>query len=526
MTTLAARLVSLLAAHGIDTVFGIPGVHTVELYRGLAGGGLRHVTPRHEQGAGFMAHGYAMASGRPAACFVITGPGVTNIATAMAQAYADSVPMLVVSSVNPAGRAGSGDAHLHELPDQRRLMAGAAAFSHSIADPAELPQVLARAFAVFAAARPRPVHIEIPVDRLGAEVASASSPPARLARPVPPPALLDQAASLLAAARAPLLLLGGGAIEAAAAARALAEWLDAPAVMTVNARGLLPPDHPLGVSISPSCPATRDLIEAADVVLAAGTELGPTDYDMYDRAPLAIPGTLIRLDLDPEQAVRNHPPALALIGDAASGLQALLDRLPPARPSGSGAARAAAAREAGFAAFDPGTRADLAWLETVRETLPGAILVGDSTRQVYAGNLGFAAAAPRSWFNAATGYGALGFGLPAAIGAGIACPGRPVVCLCGDGGLQFSLAELGTAIEAEVPVILLLLNNRGYGEIKSYMLARQIPPLGVDLHTPDFALIARAYGWDAARIVDRDGLPDALRGAAASGRATLIEITA
>jgi acetolactate synthase-1/2/3 large subunit len=164
MATCGEVLAQLLEAYGIDTVFGIPGVHTVELYRGLPATRIRHVTPRHEQGAGFMADGYARVSGRPAACFIITGPGMTNILTAMGQAYADSVPMLVISSVNRTAHLGMGQGRLHELPSQRQMAAGVTAFSHTLLHEDQLPEVLARAFAVFASARPRPVHIEIPID--------------------------------------------------------------------------------------------------------------------------------------------------------------------------------------------------------------------------------------------------------------------------------------------------------------------------------------------------------------------------
>ena len=149
MTTCGEFLVKQLHAWGVDTVFGIPGVHTIELYRGLPGSGIRHVTPRHEQGAGFMADGYARVSGKPGVCFIITGPGMTNIATAMGQAYADSIPMLVISSVNERARLGRGNGYLHELPDQRALVAGVADFSHTLMSVDELPEVLARAFAVF-----------------------------------------------------------------------------------------------------------------------------------------------------------------------------------------------------------------------------------------------------------------------------------------------------------------------------------------------------------------------------------------
>ncbi len=518
----AELLTALLERYGVDVVFGIPGVHTIELYRGLHASRIRHVTPRHEQGAAFMADGFARACGRPGVCFLISGPGLTNALTAMAQAYAESVPMLVISSVNAAGRAGSGEGWLHELPDQSRLGGGAAAFSHSVATLAELPQVMARAFAVFDGARPRPVHVEIPTDLLGARTdVEAPACVARTARPAAQAGTLQRAATMLGAARAPLLLLGGGAIAAAAEARALAELLHAPALMTVNARGMLPPGHPLGLSCSASLPAARRLIGRADVVFAIGTELGPTDYDIYERGALAIPGRLIRLDIDPQQVFRGAPPELALTGDAQASLAALLPML-AARETGWGEAAAAAARAEAPADFDATTRSDIACIEAVRAALPDALLVGDSTRQVYAGNLGFAAAGPRQWFNAATGYGALGYGLPTAIGAALATR-RTVVCLCGDGGLQFVLGELGTAVEADVRVILLLLNNSGYGEIKAAMQAAGVVPMGVDLHTPDFQALAAAYGWHAERLADPTALAGALAAAAARTRPSLIE---
>ena len=164
MPTCGEALAKLLEGYGVELVFGIPGVHTVELYRGLPATRIRHVTPRHEQGAGFMADGYARVSGRPGVCFVITGPGMTNILTAMGQAFADSVPMLVISSVNRTSHLGMGQGRLHELPSQREVAAGVSAFSHTLLHPDQLPEVLARAFALFASGRPRPVHIEIPVD--------------------------------------------------------------------------------------------------------------------------------------------------------------------------------------------------------------------------------------------------------------------------------------------------------------------------------------------------------------------------
>ncbi|MDQ0314125.1 5-guanidino-2-oxopentanoate decarboxylase [Amorphus orientalis] len=493
--SLGAVLPRLLKSYGVEIVFGIPGIHTVELYRGLTDSGIRHITPRHEQGAGFMADGYARASGKPGVCFIISGPGMTNIVTAMGQAYGDSVPMLVISTVNEHGRMGSGDGWLHELPNQSGLVDGVAAFSRTLHTTGELAPALAQAFAVFDSARPRPVHIEIPIDVLLAEVADAEpAAPMRLARPAPNPAALDRAADLLAGARAPVILAGGGARDARIGE--LAERLDAPVIMTTNGRGLVPSGHPLGVSLSATYPATRSLIADADVVLAVGTELGPTDYDMFEDGGFALPGTLIRIDLDPLQITRWIAPALGLVGDAALAVDGLLERLGPTGRT-DGADRAARAN-AGAAELPEMARRDLSILAAVRETLPDARIAGDSTQLVYSGNAAFAMDRPASYFNSATGYGTLGYGLPSAIGAKLA-DDRPVIALSGDGGLQFCLGELASAVEAGAPVILLLHDNDGYGEIKSYMQARNIRPIGVDIVTPDLATIAAASGWQVVK---------------------------
>jgi len=517
-------LIRLLAARGVDTVFGIPGVHTIELYHGLAGSGIRHVTPRHEQGAGFMADGYARVSGKPGVCLVISGPGMTNILTAMAQAWADSVPMLVISTVNAHGRMGTGRGWLHELPNQQALAAQVSAFSRTVHTPADLAPALDEAFALFAGARPRPVHLEIPIDVMLAPAAADAGPPAPVRAPAPDPAALDQAAAWLAAARAPVILAGGGARRAAARPD-LARALDAPVVMTTNARGLLPPGDPLGVSLSPSQPETRALLAGADVVLAIGTELGPTDCDMYEDGGFALPGRVIRIDIDPVQVMRGVRPALAVTGEAglaAAGLRARI-AAQPARAAGDGAGRAARA-QAGLNTLEPLMRADLALLDRLRAACPDAPMVGDSTQAVYAGNLGFAAAGPGVWFNSATGFGTLGYALPAAVGAALA-RGGPALALVGDGGLQFSLGELASAVEAGVQVILLLYDNQGYGEIRAAMQARNVAPLGVDILTPGLPAIARACGWQVADGDTPEALEAALVRALSHPGCTMIRYT-
>ncbi|WP_236208828.1 5-guanidino-2-oxopentanoate decarboxylase [Pseudomonas tohonis] len=525
MTTCGEFLVKQLQAWGVDTVFGIPGVHTVELYRGLPGSGIRHITPRHEQGAGFMADGYARVSGKPGVCFIITGPGMTNITTAMGQAYADSIPMLVISSVNERSRLGLGNGYLHELPNQRALVAGVAAFSHTLMSVEELPAVLARAFAVFDSQRPRPVHIELPLDIITAPADHLRvQPRAALSRPAPAMAQLRDAASRLRNARRPLLLLGGGCVEAQAEARALATALDAPTALTINAKGLLQPDHPLLLGSNQSLVPVRQLALDADVVLAIGTELGETDYDVVFDGNFRIGGELIRIDIDPQQLVRNHTPALAIHSDARLAMRVLLAELPAreASTSSPGAQRAAGVR-AQLAEDFSGWAHYRRLFECILDTLPDARFVGDSTQTVYSGNHLVELDGPRRWFNASTGYGTLGYGLPAAIGAKLAEPGRPVISLMGDGGIQFTLPELASAVEARVGVIVLLWNNQGYGEIKRYMERRDITPLGVDIYTPDFIAIARGFGCQAEKARDHAHLQELLRNAPGD-RPLIIEV--
>ncbi len=526
--TCGERLVEWLEGLGVELVFGIPGVHTVELYRGLPATRIRHVTPRHEQGAGFMADGYARVSGKPGVCFIITGPGMTNIMTAMAQAYGDSIPMLVISSVNRTEQLALGGGRLHELPSQRSLTAGVTAFSHTLLRPDELPALLARAFAVFNGARPRPVHIEIPIDVITANADHVSAARGALVhRPGPDPHDLKIIAQALRAARRPMLLLGGGCIDAAAEARALAERLDAPTACTINAKGVLPKGHALSLGSNATFRAVRSLLEEADVVLAAGTELGETDYDLFNDNGLRFTGRLIRIDIDPEQLNGNHIADIGLVSDARLALRALLHELGPApsraTPS-EGAARVARARAQLEQEWPTAWRPQIRALEVLQKTLPDVIIVGDSTQPVYSGNHCFEAHGTRSWFNSATGYGTLGYALPAAVGAKLAAPERPVVALVGDGGLQFTLGELASAVEANTPIIVLLWNNHGYGEIKRYMLGRGIAAIGVDIHTPDFIALARGCGWHAQRAASFEDLGVQLRSAARSSTPTLIEV--
>ena len=504
MTTVGERLIEGLAARGVDVVFGIPGVHTIELYRGLATNLVRHVTPRHEQGAAFMADGYARVSGKPGVALVITGPGLTNALTAMAQAKADSVPMLVISGVNRRASLGKGFGHLHELPDQA-AMVRALCPTETVMAPEGLAGALDRAFAVMATGRPGPVHIEVPTDVMGL-ACDALPPPKVTATPHANTTVMAEAATLLNRADRVVILAGGGTRGHEKALCALAEALDAPVIQTVNARGAMHA-HPLTVPASPSLNSVRALISAADQVLAIGTELGPTDYDMYALGGFPDLSAMIRIDICKHQLAR-HPTGLAIHADTGAAMIALLPHL-IAKPR-HGAARAQATRSAARAElpalYEP-MPAQLAMVEAIRTAIPHAIIVGDSTQPVYAANLYYDHDRPGGWFNSATGYGALGYGPGAAVGAAIAAPGTPVICLIGDGGLQFSPGELRTAVDEALPLTFLVWNNSGYREIAEAMRAAQTPIIGCTPSPLNLEPFAAACDLPFARV-DQD--PQAL----------------
>ena len=501
--TVGAHLVESLETLGVRHVFGIPGVHNLELYRGLAASHIRHVAGRHEQGLGFMADGYARVSGRPGVCLTITGPGLTNIASAMAQAYGDSIPWVVISSENRRHEIGTGRGFLHELPNQQAIGALVSGRAFRVDTPEALGPVLTEVFSGASAQRPRPAYVEIPRDVLteSARGLPMVESPAWVAVHGAPADQVALAVEWLRAARSPLLLVGGGAVHASAAVRRLAEHLGAPVVMTVNARGVLPVGHPLAVSASPSLATIRELIASADLVLAVGTEMGPTDYDMYAVSDFPKPARLLRIDIDPVQMRRSVLPDLELLGDAGATLEAILaEELGEAMPD-RGVAAARAAASGALLSLTPAMQREVAFLNVIRAHLPEAIVVGDSTQPVYAGNLYYESPRPGAWFNSSTGFGTLGYALPASTGAGLAAPDRPVVCLVGDGGIQFSLGELAVPRDVNAWSAIMVWNNQGYGEIRASMLAVDIEPEGVDVRPPDFEPIAKAYGY-GYRCVD------------------------
>ncbi|EJB07017.1 thiamine pyrophosphate-dependent enzyme, possible carboligase or decarboxylase [Rhizobium leguminosarum bv. trifolii WSM597] len=515
-TTVADAILRLMETYEVDTIFSIPGVHTVDFYKSLPDRAIRHITPRHEQGAAFMAYGYAFATGRPAACMLITGPGVLNAATGIAEAYADSIPMLVIAANNLIAEIGVGRGALHETKSQAAVQEQISAFSHTLLDAANVEEVFHRAMSLIHIGRPRPSLIEVPRDLLASPAPVPSHPKPAIYRPGPQPEAISKAASLLSGAKRPLIIAGGGARFAATKLVQLAERLDIPVVTTNTGKGILPESHALSLGSGLPFEATGNAIADADVVLAIGTELGETDL-LYTCRSYRINGTLIRIDIDPRQLTINHLPVLAILSDAGAALDALLQATGQAQATKAHAARERVAEIRSRIAKDPGWSAESHKHKRVLDVIAGtlsedAIICADSTQLAYTGNHYYPTATPGTWLFP-NGYGTLGSAMPAAVGARIGRPDREVLAIVGDGSFLYSIEELTTAVENGIGLPVIVWNNRAYGEIRDAMIASGIPTVGVDLYTPDFLTIARGFGCHAVQIESLDQLAGELRGA-------------
>ncbi|MFC6086485.1 thiamine pyrophosphate-binding protein [Sphaerisporangium aureirubrum] len=526
----AHALVETLRVHGVDTVFGIPGTHNLPIYQALGQAGLRCVTPRHEQGAGYAADGYARVTGRPGVVLTTTGPGVVNAATALAQAYSDSSPVLLISTGVPTDHPRDGRGYLHESKDQTRAIGALCAASHRVGSVREIPAAVAGAFARFAEGRPRPLHIEIPADLLDARGVARVAPPYRIMPRAPDPLALDEAARRLGAAARPGIVLGGGAQRPRDAAQPVgravmrvAERLGARVVTTVNGKGTVPESHRLALGATLHLGAVRRWLAACDVVLAIGTELGPADLWVED---FVLGGSLIRVDVDPAQMHGDHVADVAIVADATLAAEGLRERVErrgvvprprEERPDGPGAAMA---RELAVLA-----RRWRAQTRALRLALPpDTIFVGDNSMIVYHAALMDIPVDPPGRFLFPAGYGTLGFALPAAIGAKLGCPDRPVVALAGDGAFQFTVQELAMAVQLRLSLPIVVSMNGGFGEIREEMIERGMTPLAVDLHCPDLPALADAYGARGAAVKTPAELQEAVSQALRAPVPTVIAV--
>jgi thiamine pyrophosphate-dependent acetolactate synthase large subunit-like protein len=519
-------VVEALRVEGVRHVFGIPGVHNLAIYDALLRQtAIVHILARHEQGAAFMADGYARASGRPGVVLVTTGPGATNALTPLVEAYAGSQPVLVLMSDIPVELLGKGLGALHEVPNQIACFRPVCRWAETITTARDIPGAIQGAFHLFRTGRPGPIALSFPTDLLTARVETRLGPPGEGRRPPCDVRLLETAAERLARARRPLILAGGGVVAADAAAelRVLATGLQAPVVTTVMGRGAIAETDPLWLGVLPNRRATQPALEAADVVLAVGCRFAHRSVrGLLLRLSFRPDQALIHLDLDAAVIGKLYPPTLGVVGDARDGLAGLVAAL------GAGAAESEwdwdwlgtlrAARAPRYTATIDRL------LNTLRRGLdPRAIVVGDQTGLNYWMEWHFPVLAPRT-FLYPIGSATLGYGLPAAIGAKVACPDRQVLAVVGDGGLLFSVNELATAVKYHLAVVYLVLNDGRYGAIKWLQETIYGRWGEAELSNPDVPALAQAFGAEGTRVDDLDALPSALAKALAHPGPTVVEV--
>jgi len=514
-------LVEMLRRHGVDTVFALPGVQNDALFVAFydASEALRVIHTRHEQGAAYMAFGYARASGKIGAYAVVPGPGLLNTTAALATAYATNAPVLCISGQVASDLIGRGFGLLHEIPDQLGILQRLTKWAARIEHPTQTGKLVNEAFRQLRDGRPRPVGIEIPPDVLALQtevtLPAAEGPPGPTA---PDPELIDKAAALLADAKKPLLFVGSGAVDAAEEALAVAEMLQAPVISFTGGKGIVSDRHYLAQSAL----AGHELWRETDVVLAVGTRL----HQPQVRWGIDNELQLIRIDIDPIEITRIRRPSLGIVADAKPALAALhqaLEHRNTRRPSRRDELGALKARTRAALADKLGPQCE--YLDAIRAELPeDGIYVEDLTQVGYVGRVAFPAYRPRSYIH--SGYqGTLGFGFATALGAKVGRPDLPVVSVSGDGGFMYNVQELSTAVKHGIDIVAIVFADGAYGNVRRMQKEDYGNRLiGVDLANPQFPKMAESFGAAGARTSTPDGLRRELAAALKRRGTTLIEV--
>ncbi len=517
---LGAQISHMLKDRGVDVIFGIPGVHNQEMYRGIEEAGITHVLARHEQGAGFMADGYARATGKPGVAYVITGPGLCNIMTPMGQAYSDSVPMLVISSCLDETAAKRGQ--LHQMKDQEGAARTVCDWSETARTAEAAYGLIDRAFGEFKVRRKRPKSLVVPINVL--EGQAKSFPSKR-----PPPSTYHLGADLVLDvkpavknAKRPLFIFGGGARKAHDFARDVLEKTDAACFMTYAGRGVIADNYPLNFGPTLARPASADVIAQADVVIAVGTELA--EVDLW-RQYLGCAAQLIRVDLDVEVLGDGQEAHLQLQIDATVFLSSLSHDL----KEHSAATDWTTDEVINFrsrmrAEIDAERPGILPVVDALKEVLsPYTMIYSDMTQFAYAAKEVYPMDRPGHWHHP-YGFGTLGYALPAAVGGKIGLKDHPVIAIAGDYGFQYTVQELAVAVELGLTLPIIIWDNGKLGEIEDSMVRAQIAPNAVVQRNPDFCKLAEAYGAASAAPTDLAAFQQAIKGALAADGPTIIHV--
>lgn len=513
-------IVQGLVAHGVNTVFGLPGAQIYGLFDGFAKAQLKVIGARHEQACGYMAFGYARASGKPGVFSVVPGPGVLNASAALLTAFGCNEPVMCLTGQVPSAYLGKGRGHLHEMPDQLATLRSFIKWAERIEYPGNAPALVARAFQEMMSGRRGPVALEMPWDVFTqATETGAAQKLDLIAPPAPDPDRVAAAAKLIAASKRPMIFAGAGALEAGDEILELAEMIDAPVVAFRSGRGIVSNRHELGLTFA----AAYQLWPQTDLIIGIGTRMElPTTF----RWPFRPEGLKsVRIDIDPAE-MRRFAPDAAIVSDSKAGARALADAVSKAGYSKTKGRRdeisaATAKTNEAIQAIQP----QMSYLKILRDVLPDDAIVTDELSQVgFASWYGFPIYQPRTFLT--SGYqGTLGSGFPTALGAKVACPDKPVVAITGDGGFMFGVQELATAVQYNIGVVTLVFDNSAYGNVRRDQVnlfdGRVVAS---DLVNPDFVKLAESFGVGAARVTSPDHFRPALEKALAAGGPQLIAI--
>jgi acetolactate synthase-1/2/3 large subunit len=518
MTTADATVASLIA-HGIDTMYALPGVHNDHLFEALfqASEAIRVVHTRHEQGAAYMALGAALATDRPQTYAVVPGPGLLNTSAALLMAYSMNAPVLALIGQIPDGDIGRELGHLHEIRDQAGIIAHLVDFSDRIRGPETASPLVAHAIQSMRAGRPGPAALECAIDVWGRKGSAAIEAP--LPAPAPPidADAVNDAAKRLGAAKRPMIICGGGAQAASAEITELSAMLQAPVLGYRRGRGVLDSHDPLSVTL----PLGYELWAEADVVLAVGTHLPQQRQWGIDEGL-----TIIRIDADPSEPARVRAPAVALVGDATPILRRLIDALATRNSARKSRKDEMEERQAGWMKRLGKLAPQLAFLAAIRAELPQeGILVDEVTQMGFAARLAFPVYRPRTFLS--PGYqDNLGWGFATALGAQDSRRDTPVISINGDGGFMYTANEMATAVRHHIPLTTIVFADGAFGNVRRIQQEQfGNHVIASDLANPDFVRFAESFGAAAERARTPDELRAALRRAVVRRDGpTLIEV--
>lgn len=519
---LGAQISHMLKDRGVDVIFGIPGVHNQEMYRGIEEAGIRHVLARHEQGAGFMADGYARATGKPGVAYVITGPGLCNIMTPMGQAYSDSVPLLVISSCLDETSAAHGQ--LHQMKDQRAAAETVCDWSLEARTAESAYALVDRAFAEFQAQSPLPKHIQVPIQALVAEAKPAR--PSAMRRLTADKVDVAHAARKLVRAQRPLFVFGGGASKAGGVngpARAVLKASKAASFTSYAGRGIVSADDPLSFGSTLARPGSAKILADADLLVFIGTDLAEVDLWRKDPGHVC---PAIHVNLDPQVLARANAADDVHQADAVVWLSALETALEGTQNSTEWTGeRVAETRSRWRIEVDVERPGIVPICDALRKVVPeDTMIYSDMTQFAYVAKEVWDMDRPGHWHHP-YGFGTLGYATPAAIGGAVARRGKSTMAIIGDYGFHYTMQELGVAVELGLSLPIVLWDNGKLKEIEDSMTRAQIAPNAVIAHNPDFCKLAEAFGARAVAPATLDDMQKAVAAAFDADGPTLIYLT-